>query len=123
MKLLKVDVPISTAYHLQSDRSTERVNQTLERYLRNYCSNQQDDWFDLLPMVEHVYNWTSANSSKVSPYYANYGYQPEISWLTPKRKWNNIDPISEILDDPVERNMGRNEEQPFQSLGETKELV
>ena len=74
MKLLNVDVRMSTAYHPQTDGQTERVNQTLEQYLRNYCSYQQDDWFELLPLAEHAYNSATSESSKVSPFYANYGY-------------------------------------------------
>ena len=37
---------LSTAYHPQSDGQTERINQTLEQYLRMYCAYQQNDWHD-----------------------------------------------------------------------------
>ena len=33
-----------TAFHLESDGQTERVNQILEQYLRCMISYQQDDW-------------------------------------------------------------------------------
>ena len=46
----------SMAYHTQSDGQTERVNQTLEQYLWIYCDYQQDDWHQLLPLAEFVYN-------------------------------------------------------------------
>jgi len=46
----------STAYHPQSDGQTERVNQMLEQYLWIYCDYQQDDWHELLPLVEFIYN-------------------------------------------------------------------
>jgi hypothetical protein len=42
----------STAYHPQSDGPTERVNQTLEQYLRIFCNYQQADWHQLLPLAE-----------------------------------------------------------------------
>jgi hypothetical protein len=35
---------LSSAYHPQTDGQTERQNQTLEQYLRCYCSLEQDDW-------------------------------------------------------------------------------
>ena len=38
MRLLDVSLDKSTAYHPQTDGQTERVNQTLEHYLRSYCS-------------------------------------------------------------------------------------
>ena len=66
----------STAYHPQSDGQTERVNQTLEQYLRVYCGYHQDDWHQLLPLAEFVYNNAQNSSTRVSPFFANYGYHP-----------------------------------------------
>ena len=85
MKLLDVDLRLSTAYHPQTNGQTERVNQTLEQYLRCYCSYQQDDWVNLLPLAEYAYNSATQESSKVSPFYANYGFEPDATWLLPKR--------------------------------------
>lgn len=73
MKLLNVDVRMSTAYHSQSDGHTERVNQTLEQHLRNYCSYKQDDWFDLLstgtiqPLQSHPKCHRSRSTMAISP--------------------------------------------------------
>src|SRR6266852_8337320 len=50
MELLNMDIRLSTAFHPQTDRQTERVNQVLEQYLRSYYSYQQDDWTELLPL-------------------------------------------------------------------------
>jgi hypothetical protein len=69
----------STAYHPQSDGQTERVNQVLEQYLRVFCDYQQDDWYQLLPLAEFVYNNAQNASTGVSPFYANYGYHPRSS--------------------------------------------
>ncbi|SPO42316.1 related to Gag-pol polyprotein [Pseudozyma flocculosa] len=49
---------LSTAYHPQTDGQTERVNQVLEQYLRLYCSDEQDNWVDLLPTASFAYNNT-----------------------------------------------------------------
>jgi len=56
MQLLQVKLNLPTAFHTESDGQTERVNQTLEQYLRCYCSYQEDDWVSLLPFAEHAYN-------------------------------------------------------------------
>ena len=42
----------STAYHPQTDGQTERMNQTLEQYLRHYINKNHDNWVELLPNAE-----------------------------------------------------------------------
>jgi hypothetical protein len=79
LKRLDIKGNRSTAYHPQSDGQTERVNQTLEQYLRIYCDYQQDDWHQLLPLAEFVYNNAQNSSTRMSPFFANYGYHPRCS--------------------------------------------
>ncbi|PNH26348.1 hypothetical protein BJF96_g10337 [Verticillium dahliae] len=67
---------LSTAFHPQTDGQTERTNQTLEQYLRCYINYQQDDWVTLLPIAQFAYNSSPSESTKESPFYANYGYNP-----------------------------------------------
>ena len=74
---LGVQHKLSTAYHPQTDGQTERLNQTLEQYLRSYVNYQQDDWVGLLPLAQFAYNSARTETTKVSPFYANYGFQPE----------------------------------------------
>jgi hypothetical protein len=69
---------LSTAYHPQTDGQTERLNQTLEQYLRSYVNYEQDNWVELLPVAQFAYNSATAESTKVSPFFANNGYNPEI---------------------------------------------
>jgi hypothetical protein len=76
LELLDIEGNRSTSHHPQSDGQTERVNQTLEQYLRVYCDYQQDDWCDLLPVAEFVYNNMQNASTLVSPFLANYSYHP-----------------------------------------------
>jgi len=49
---------LSTAFHPQTNGQTERVNTTLEQYLRAYCNYQQDDWEKLFTIAEFCYNNT-----------------------------------------------------------------
>jgi hypothetical protein len=56
LKLLGIKGNPSMAYHLQTDRQTERMNQELEQYLRIYVNYQQDDWSEWLSLAEFTYN-------------------------------------------------------------------
>ena len=76
---LTIDRKVSTAYHPQSDGQTERVNQVLEQYIRIYCAYQQDDWNRLLGIAEFAYNNADHTSTGVSPFQANYGFNPSMT--------------------------------------------
>jgi transposase InsO family protein len=63
LELLDVKGNRRKAYHPESDGQTERVNQTLEQFLRVYCDYHQDDWYQLLPLAEFVYNNAKSSST------------------------------------------------------------
>ena len=71
---------LSTAFHPQSDGQTERLTQTLEQYLRTFINYDQDDWNQLLPLAEYAYNNLVTAPTKMSPFYANYGYHSRTNW-------------------------------------------
>jgi len=75
-KALGISWNLSTAFHPETDGQTERANATLEQYLRAYCNYQQDDWEKLLPIAEFCYNNTQTGTTKITPFFANYGYHP-----------------------------------------------
>lgn len=78
-QLLDMKLNFSTAYHPESDGQTERMNQSLESYLRLYSNYQQDNWPDLLPIAEFAYNNAPHSATQVSPFFANYGYNPKAT--------------------------------------------
>jgi hypothetical protein len=45
-RLLEIEGNLSMAYHPQTDRQTERINQEVEKYLRMFTNHQQDNWVD-----------------------------------------------------------------------------
>ena len=63
-KALGISRKLRTAFHPHTDGQTERVNATLEQYLRAYCNYQQDDWEKLLPIAEFCYNNTQAEGRR-----------------------------------------------------------
>jgi hypothetical protein len=74
---------MSTAFHPQIDGQTERLNQTIEAFLRAYVNHQQNDWVELLPLAEFAYNNTIMTTHGMTPFYANYGYHPSSGSAPP----------------------------------------
>jgi transposase InsO family protein len=79
-KRLKITNLLSTAHHPETDGQTERMNAILEQYLRAYVSYLQDDWVDWLPLAEFTANSHYSESTKTSPFFANYGFHPSIGF-------------------------------------------
>ncbi len=78
---LGIQCKLSTAYYYpQTDSQTKWVNQCVEQYLCNFCSYQQDDWVDWLGIAEFHYNNLIHDSTHISPFYANYGFNPSFSF-------------------------------------------
>jgi transposase InsO family protein len=56
LKLLGIKSNLTTAYHPQTDRATERVNQEIEAYLSIYCSAHPTEWKNSLFTLEFTHN-------------------------------------------------------------------
>jgi len=54
--LPEIKLASSTAWHPQTDRQTECINQELDQYLWLFVNEWQDNWYNLLPMAEFQYN-------------------------------------------------------------------
>jgi hypothetical protein len=87
--LLDIRMHYTSGYHPEANGQVERLNQTLEQYLRMYCSYQQSDWSDLLPLAEFAYNNAPHDSTGISPFYANKGYNPNIA-VHPERDISSL---------------------------------
>jgi transposase InsO family protein len=77
---LKIQSLLSTAYHPETDGQTERTNAILEQYLRAYVAYLQDDWADWLSLAEFAANSVRSETTKSSPFYANYGFHPRMGF-------------------------------------------
>src|SRR5690242_10069329 len=73
---LKLDTTqrLSTAFHLQTDGQTERTNQFITGWLRNYIVGFEGLWSRQLRQVEFCYNNQKHNIIGMSPFKALYGY-------------------------------------------------
>jgi transposase InsO family protein len=56
LKLLNIKSNLTTAYHLQSDGATERVNQGIKAYLFIYCTLHPEDWLHSLSTLKFTHN-------------------------------------------------------------------
>lgn len=79
--MTNIEQRLSTAFHPETDGSTERMNQEVLAYLRKFISYAQYDWVDLLPSAQLAINNRDNSISGLSPFYITHGY--------------NISPISQ----------------------------
>ena len=85
-RMLEIKTKLSTAFHPQTDRQTERANQELEQYLRIFVDYCQEQWPDWLGIAEFAYNNKVNSSTKVSPFMANNGQNPRMGFEMRKKR-------------------------------------
>jgi len=78
--LLEIQTKLLMAYHPQTDKQTERINQELEQYLRVFIDHRQKQWLDWLGTAEFMYNNKIHVATKISPFKANCGQDPRIGF-------------------------------------------
>lgn len=80
-RLLGIEQNLSTAYHPQTDGQTERFNAEIEKYLRSWINDKQDDWVEWLALAEFAIN-NRTNATGTSAFYLNYGRDPNTGTNT-----------------------------------------
>ena len=76
IKALRTKRQLSIAYHSQTDRQTERINQEIGMFLQYYVNYQQDDWTNWLATVEFQYNDKKHTATGRTPFELNFGRHP-----------------------------------------------
>jgi len=111
MQALGVKHAPFTAYHAQTDGTTERLNQTLEIMLRAYTSPMQDDWYERLPLVQLAYH-TASNSSTRHPLIQLLHIQPHdvVQKLLHPHVVDGGNPQKESVEEWLERAQNRLED-------------
>ena len=56
LKLLGIKSALSTAYHPQTDGTTEQVNQEVEAYLSIFCASHPEEWLLALHTMDFTHN-------------------------------------------------------------------
>ena len=87
-------VAMATTHHPQTNELTERANRTLLQMIRRVCVRQGNRWVKWLPLMEIAYNSSIHSITKLSPFMANYGYQPRLpaAFLCPLRTKGELGP-------------------------------
>ena len=78
-KALDMKLHFTYGYHPKGNGQTKRTNQTLEQYLWIYCNYQHSNWSNLLPLAAFAYNNAPNATTGVSPFFANKGYNLNLS--------------------------------------------
>src|SRR3569832_2502908 len=68
----------SSAYHPQTNRQVERMNQTLTTRIRIYIDSGHSDWDHHLPFVLFAVNTQQNSSTGYSPFFALFGHEPVL---------------------------------------------
>ena len=76
LKLLGIKSALSTAYHPQTDGTTERVNQEIEAYLSIYCASHPEDWPQALHTMEFTHNNRQHADRLQTPFELMFGESP-----------------------------------------------
>jgi hypothetical protein len=77
-KLMGTKLPMSTAYHPQSDGQTERMNRLMEEILRSYVHDTGDDWDEHLTAAELAVNTSKQSSTQFTPFFLNFGREMHL---------------------------------------------
>jgi len=78
--ILGIRLKLSTANHPQMDRQTEIANQYLDQRLRPFVNYFQDDWDELLPLVDYAQATLPHDSTGYAPIQLELGYLPRTSF-------------------------------------------
>jgi hypothetical protein len=87
---LQIRQNVLTAFYPQTDGLTERMNQWVEQYLRLVASTRQDDWSLWLPLATTVHNAQVNSTTRITPFQAILGYNPNLTGGAIKESANQL---------------------------------
>ena len=76
LKLLQIKSALSTAYHPQTDGTTERENQEIKAYLAIYCSTHPEEWVMAIHTLEFTHNNRWHADQMKTPFELMFGDSP-----------------------------------------------
>ena len=76
---LGITIKLSAAHHSKTDGQIERANHELVSYLWSHVNYLQDDWAQWLPLAEFAANNAVSESSRMTLFFANKGFNLSLS--------------------------------------------
>lgn len=105
-EILGIKVKLSTAFHPQTDGQTEIMNQYLTLRLRPFMNHYQNNWSELLPMMDYAQLTLKHSSIGMTPFELLNGYPADSTW-----NWETaLDPNKPIT---AKERLNRQEAQDF----------
>ena len=71
--MLGIETKLLTAFYLQTDNQTERINQILFQFLRFFVDHRQKNWPEWLALAEFAINNKAHSTTNISLFITNYG--------------------------------------------------
>jgi hypothetical protein len=85
-RILGIKLKLSTAYHPQTDGQTEIMHQYLDQRLRPFVNHFQDNWSELLPLMDYAQATLPHDSTGFAQIQIEMGYLPRTSF-----DWKNAE--------------------------------
>jgi transposase InsO family protein len=86
-RILRVEIKLSTANHPETDGQTEIMNKYIYQRLRPFINHFQDDWDELMPMMDYAQASLPSDTTGFSPIEIELGYTPRATfdWSEPDK--------------------------------------
>ena len=85
------------AWHPQTNEQTEHVNQELNQYLQLFVNEQQDDWYNLLPMAEFQHNNHIYSATQQPLFLLDTGQLPRMGFK-PQQNPSGLETVNELTE-------------------------
>ena len=95
-KCLGISAGLTMAYHPEGNGKVEQKNQEVEKFLRLFVSQRQDDWVNWLLLAKFVLNLRVSSSIGHTPFEIIYSYT--LDFTISAGKHTNIPVLDEHLD-------------------------
>lgn len=79
-RILGTKVKLTTAYNPNVDGQTEIMNQYVKQRLRPFCTYYQDNWSQMLPIMDLAQLTLPHESLGITPFQLLNGFEPRSSW-------------------------------------------